>query len=161
MIRETWGNKTLAPNDFKLIFLVGQSDKSKINELLVEEFQKHNDILQLNNFLDSYDYLTIKVMKGFKWISKYCKNAQYVLRINDDVLVNTFSLMNFFKNVLYKQNQLYGHLLRKSRPVRFRHKHMVSIFQYEKEFYPDYPEGVISIFFFNNEFYHMKAFEFI
>lgn len=132
----------MAPNDFKVVFLVGQSENLTTNQLVIEEFQDHNDILQLNDFIDSYDFITRKVMKGFKWIAMYCKNAQYVLRINDDVLVNTFSLINFFKNISYKQNQLYGHLLRKSLPIRFQHKHQVSKFEFDREFYPDYPEGI-------------------
>ena len=120
---------------------MGQSENSTVNELLEKEFHNHNDILQLNDFNDSYKNLTTKIMKSLKWAAIYCKNAQYVLRINDDVMVNTFSLINYFKNITYKQNQLYGHLLRRTRPIRFQHKHQVSKFEFDRDFYPDYPEG--------------------
>jgi len=139
-IRSTWGNKTLAPNDFRLIFTVGQSKNSTVNEKIVEEFKIHKDILQINNFTDSYFNMTTKIMKSFKWITQYCYSAQYVLRINDDVMVNTFSLIHYLKNITYRKNQLYGRLLRKTVPIRsIYHKHFVSVKQFPDSHYPDYP----------------------
>ena len=143
VIRSTWGNNLLAPDEFKIVFSVGQSENSTINDMLLNEFLLHEDILQINNFNDSYDYLTTKIMKSFRWISKYCQSAQYVLRINDDVMVNTFGLINYFKNLKLGENQIYGHLLKKTSPIRFQHKHMVSRIEYDRDFYPNYPEGKI------------------
>jgi hypothetical protein len=141
VIRSTWGNNSLAPDDFRLIFSIGQSENETINNLVVEEFNNYNDILQINNFTDSYFNMTAKIMKSFRWISMYCPNAQYVLRINDDVMVNTFSLMNYFKNITLGKNQIYGHLLKKTSPIRFQHKHMVTYTEFDRQFYPEYPEG--------------------
>jgi hypothetical protein len=139
-IRSTWGSKTLAPNDFKLIFTIGQSKNSTVNEKIVEEFKLHKDILQINNFTDSYFNMTTKIMKSFRWVSMYCPNAQYVLRINDDVMVNTFGLINYLKNIKYRKNQLYGRLLRNTVPIRsIYHKHFVSVKQFPDSHYPDYP----------------------
>ena len=143
LIRQTWGNNSLAPNDFKLIFTIGKSANLTVNEKIIEEFKIHKDILQLNNFTDSYFNMTTKIMKSFNWISKYCTNAQYVLRCNDDVLVNVFSLINYFKNITYKSNQIYGRRLRKTVPIRsIYHKHYVSVKQFPRDYYPDYPEGM-------------------
>jgi len=145
LIRSTWGNNSLAPDDYHIIFSIGQSENETINNLIVEEFDSYNDILQINNFTDSYFNMTTKIMKSFKWISKYCQSAQYVLRINDDVLVNTFGLINYFKNIKLGENQIYGHLLRKTQPIRFFHKHRVDVRLYPREYYPDYPEGITNI----------------
>jgi beta-1,3-N-acetylglucosaminyltransferase 5 len=145
VIRSTWGNNSLAPDEFKIVFSVGQSKNSTINEMLVNEFLLHEDILQINNFTDSYDYLTTKIMKSFRWVSMYCQSAQYLLRINDDVMVNTFSLINYFKNIKRGENQIYGHLLRKTKPIRAFHKHRVDVRLYPREYYPDYPEGITKI----------------
>ena len=136
----------MAPDDFKIVFSIGQSENVTINEMIAEEFFLYEDILQLNNFIDSYNNLTTKIMRSFKWIARYCTNAQYILRINDDVMVNTFSLIKYFKNKVYKTNQIYGHLLRKTRPIRFPHKHTVTQLEYDKDFYPDYPEGNFNYF---------------
>jgi hypothetical protein len=147
VIRSTWGSNSLAPDEFKLVFSVGKSENSTINEIVLNEFLLHEDILQINNFTDSYFNMTAKIMKSFRWISMYCPNAQYVLRINDDVMVNTFGLINYFKNITLGKNQIYGHLLKKTSPIRFQHKHMVSRIEYDKDFYPIYPEGKIFLIF--------------
>ena len=141
LIRRTWGNNSLAPEDFKIIFSLGFSANSTVNTLIIDEFKKYHDILQINDYIDSYFNMTLKIMKSFKWINYYCKDALYVLRINDDVMVNTFSLINYFKNITHTKNQLYGHLLSKTKPIRHKHKHFVSKEQFARDYYPDYPEG--------------------
>ena len=81
-------------------------------------------------------------MKSFKWISENCKNAQYILRINDDVMANTYGLVNHFKKIEYKKNQIYGNLLRGTHPIRDPgSKHYVTMEQFGKGVYDDYPEG--------------------
>ena len=147
LIRRTWGNNSLTPEDFKLFFTIGKSANSSINEKIIEEFRINHDLLQINNFTDSYFQMTSKIMKSFKWITKYCKCARYVLRINDDVIANTYSMINYFKNITYKKSQLYGRLLRKTVPIRSRyHKHYVSVEQFPSSFYPDYPEGKLLVY---------------
>jgi hypothetical protein len=111
-IRQTWGNNKLFSNDFKLIFTIGASTNLTVNQMIIDEFRDHKDILQINNFTDSYFTLTTKIMKSFKWISRYCNRSMYVLRINDDVMANTFHLINYFKKLDYKKNQIYGNLLK-------------------------------------------------
>ena len=49
LIRSTWGNNSLAPEDFKVIFIIGLSTNSTINEVITEEFKLNKDILQINN----------------------------------------------------------------------------------------------------------------
>ena len=148
VIRTTWGDNLLAPDDFKVIFTVGLSKNSTVNEMIVKEFKLYQDIIQINNFYDSYFNMTTKIMMSLKWITKHCYNAQYILRINDDVMANTLALIKYFKSIPYKKNQLFGHLLRNTRPIRFQHKHQVTFNQFPGEIYPDYPEGIF--FPFNN-----------
>ena len=141
LIRRTWGNNSLYADDFKLVFSVGQSENSTINDLIEKEFQNFKDIVQLNNYIDSNDTKVIKVMESLKWAGIYCKSAQYILKINDDVVVNTFSLIKYFKNIKFQQNQLFGHLLNKTKPLRELHKNQVDDRIYSREFYSDYPES--------------------
>ena len=146
LIRSTWGNKSIS-SDFRIIFTIGMSENETINRQIEEEHRINEDILQINNFIDNYFNLTTKIMKSFKFISTYCPGAQYVLRINDDVMVNTFGLINYFKTLKLGENQIYGHLLKKTSPIRFQHKHMVSRIEYDRDFYPNYPEGKIFLIF--------------
>ncbi len=34
-----------------------------------------------------------------KWISMYCKNVKFILKTDDDIIVNTFSLLHHLKTM--------------------------------------------------------------
>ena len=95
-IRLTWANKSLFPN-LRTIFLVGNSTE-EVNQRLKEENDIYGDIIQ-EDFLDSYYNLTLKTIMGMKWVSKYCTKAKFVLKVDDDVIVNSFSLLNYLKSM--------------------------------------------------------------
>jgi len=55
------------------------------------------DVVQ-EDFEDTYRNLTYKGVAALKWLSKYCDGkAKYVLKVDDDVIVNTFLLMRHLK----------------------------------------------------------------
>ena len=143
-IRTTWADKKRFSDKLKLIFTVGMSDDDETDRLIEKEFNNHGDILQLK-FLDSYQKITRKVMLSFKWISKYCPMAKYVLRINDDAFVNTFALIDFFeKHTVYKKRQIYGWLVKNSTTKVSRKpndKFLITKKEYALEQFPDYPSG--------------------
>ena len=142
LIRSTWGNKSISP-DFKLIFTIGMSKDEQINRRIEDEYYLHKDILQIDNFIDSYFNMTTKIMKSLKWISQYCSNAKYILRINDDVVVNTYHLIDHFKNLQYEKNQIFGYRIFGVGPVRFKDdKFYVSEQEYNRSIYDDYIEGI-------------------
>ena len=109
LIRSTWGAKNIS-SDFKLIFTCGMSPNKTINDLVEKVSLLNQDILQIDNFVDDYFNMTIKIMKSLKWIHTHCSNAKYILRINDDVVVNTRRLVEHFKKINYATNTIYGHL---------------------------------------------------
>ena len=141
LIRQTWGNRTLSP-DFKLIFTIGMSKDDAVNKKIEDEFNLHKDILQINHFIDSYFNMTTKIMKSLKWITKYCSNAKYILRINDDVVVNTHPLIEHFANKPYELNQIFGYGIYGVGPIRWKdNKFYVSEQEYPPSRYDDYIEG--------------------
>ena len=140
-IRSTWGNKILS-SDFRLIFTIGLSEDEIINKKVKKEYENYRDIVQIDNFIDSYYNMTFKIMKSFKWISKYCSNAKYILRLNDDVIVNTFSLVEHFKSIPHKMNHIYGNAFYETSPIRIKdHKFFISEREYSKSKYDDYVDG--------------------
>ena len=54
LIRSTWGNKSIS-DDFKIIFTIGMSKNETINRQIEEEHKINQDILLINNFIDSRD----------------------------------------------------------------------------------------------------------
>ena len=35
-----------------------------------------------------------------KWIATYCPHAQFILKVDDDIIVNTFLLLRHLKNLV-------------------------------------------------------------
>jgi beta-1,3-galactosyltransferase 1 len=60
------------------------------------ENEIYQDIVQ-EDFIDSYKNLTYKGIMALKWISIYCSKIKYILKVDDDIVVNTFTLINHLK----------------------------------------------------------------
>lgn len=96
MIRKTWANSTEFNHEtfdeihsnfngdylpinstsssvlsIRTIFLVGQSESNETNDDIKKESSLTNDIIQ-ENFLDSYNNLTLKTVMLLKWVNKKC-----------------------------------------------------------------------------------------
>ena len=152
-IRSTWADKTHLDSSklkLKCIFSLGLSQLPHINEKIKQESNMWHDILQLNHFFDSYFNMTHKIMSSFQWVSKLrCSRIKFIMRINDDVVVNTFALTNF----LTKQQennvqsfQMYGLKVSEAKVVRNKNsKFFISQKEYKLDVYPDYMSGSVYI----------------
>lgn len=95
-IRSTWGNRHfLNAYRIKLLFFLGMPFYDDIQILVNKEASENSDIVQ-GSFLDSYTNVTHKAVLWLRWVSEYCPMARYVLKIDDDVFVNVFSLYHTF-----------------------------------------------------------------
>jgi hypothetical protein len=95
VIRETWATRTLFP-DLRLVFMIGKTLDQNIMKAIQYENELYQDIVQ-EDFIDSYKNLTYKGIMALKWISIYCSKTKYVLKVDDDIVVNTFTLINHLK----------------------------------------------------------------
>ena len=93
VIRQTWANqKHWLTYRVRTLFFTGITsiDKS-LQEALEMESDVFMDIIQAD-FEDSYRNLTFKALSVLHWVHKYCSNSAYVFKVDDDVIVNIFSL---------------------------------------------------------------------
>lgn len=97
VIRETWSTRTLFP-DMRVVFMIGKSLDDKVMKAIEYENELYQDIVQ-EDFIDAYKNLTYKGIMALKWISIYCSQIKYVLKVDDDIVVNTFTLLNHLKYV--------------------------------------------------------------
>lgn len=91
-IRQTWGNESVAPGPGMVrLFLLGRTE-GELGALqqrtLEAESRRHRDIVQ-QDFLDSYQNLTLKTLMGMNWVGLHCPGASYVMKTDSDVFVNT------------------------------------------------------------------------
>ncbi|EDV56406.1 beta-1,3-galactosyltransferase 1 [Drosophila erecta] len=84
----------------RIVFIVGrQKDEALLgNETLTRihiESEQYNDIIQ-DNFVDSYNNLTLKSVMALKHISLSCVNTSaFFLKCDDDTFVNIPNLLHF------------------------------------------------------------------
>ncbi len=154
-IRETWGNSTLFPN-IKLAFVLGYSTDSEKNLLINNESKLNHDIIQ-GNFIDTYRNLPYKLLTAFKWITRYCSNAKFIIRIHGDIFLNTFKLIKFFQNpsdffidFKYNSNTLICEINKNIRPADLGGKHLVTREEHMNilngiDAFPDYCNGPFEI----------------
>lgn len=96
-IRQTWGSsQEQRRHGMRLVFLLGTSDRAQpgLETSLTAEADHHGDIVR-EDFLDSYQNLTLKTLAGIKWASDYCGTARFVLKTDDDMYVNVGGLTEY------------------------------------------------------------------
>lgn len=102
-IRETWGragvfgNRTVAT-----VFLLGNTlpmdHFPDLLGMLRHEEELHKDLLQWD-YRDTFFNLTLKEVLFLEWFSQECPHAQYILKGDDDVFVNTLRIIDFLEGL--------------------------------------------------------------
>lgn len=113
-IRETWGNAGNFPDIvIKVIFLCGiipTDEGPSIQEALLLEADTYGDIVQ-EDFVDSYRNLTYKGIMGLKWVASHCRHAEFLLKSDDDIFINIFSLVTHLQRISLQRGKPIRELL--------------------------------------------------
>ncbi|KAL3885532.1 hypothetical protein ACJMK2_025584 [Sinanodonta woodiana] len=100
VIRKTWGSLCHnSDTNLGCVFLLGMNNDSdtEIMNAIRNEQEQYHDLL-MANFTDSYANLTYKTMMGLKWAVDNCPLAQFIMKTDDDMYVNTELLPMFLKD---------------------------------------------------------------
>ncbi|KAM8771884.1 N-acetyllactosaminide beta-1,3-N-acetylglucosaminyltransferase 2-like isoform 2-T2 [Acanthopagrus schlegelii] len=106
-IRETWGRAGVFANrTVATVFLLGNSSPDDhlpdLLEMLGHEAKLHKDILQWD-YRDTFFNLTLKEVLFLEWFSQSCPHAQFILKGDDDVFVNTLQIINLLTGLSVKK----------------------------------------------------------
>jgi beta-1,3-galactosyltransferase 1 len=82
----------------RIVFFLGTTTDKNVQYKVEQESLANNDIVQ-GKFFDSYHNLTFKGVLWLRWVKEHCARAETVLKLDDDVFVNTFMLANKHKRV--------------------------------------------------------------
>lgn len=144
-IRKTW---SASGRDTLTLFFVGipqRPQMSALQQKLEEESRQHADIVQIN-FVDNYHNLTIKTMMMMRWLATYCPGASYAMKVDADIFVNVFYLIQWLRNSP-KENFITGSVIQDGRPRREPNsKWYVSEELYSEESFPSYVSGAGYVF---------------
>lgn len=135
-IRATYGNSSQWISSGRkgamlTVFLLGATSNSTLQREIDSEATRYGDIVQ-EDFVDSYQNLTRKTVMGLKWVTNYCRHAQYAMKIDDDTMMNQ---RRFRDGVLEKApltNYTAGRALVGTNSVRKKE----SKFYLSEEYYP-------------------------
>lgn len=72
-------------------------EDTTVQEALEMESNMFGDIVQ-SDFEDTYRNLTFKVLSVLRWVATYCSHATYFVKVDDDVVVNVFTLQDVLRN---------------------------------------------------------------
>ncbi|XP_051241475.1 N-acetyllactosaminide beta-1,3-N-acetylglucosaminyltransferase 2a [Dicentrarchus labrax] len=146
-IRETWGRAGVFANRTVVtVFLLGNTLSldhfPDLLGMLSHEAELHKDVLQWD-YRDTFFNLTLKEVLFLGWFSQNCPHAQYILKGDDDVFVNTLRIIDFLEGLSKnKAKDLFiGDVISKAGPHRDRKlKYFVpeSVFE---GLYPPYAGG--------------------
>ncbi|XP_005987483.1 beta-1,3-galactosyltransferase 9 [Latimeria chalumnae] len=144
-IRNTWANITDV-NGYSIItiFALGSSESRSIQSDVIRESSSHGDIIQ-GIFVDSSSNLTLKTIMMMQWTVTFCPMARFVLKADEEMFVNYFSLVDYLLRLRRPPEDLYiGRVIHQEMPNRDPHvKDFVSVRQYQENYYPDYCSGSV------------------
>ncbi|XP_053575377.1 beta-1,3-galactosyltransferase 2-like [Bombina bombina] len=146
VIRETWGNESNYNNvDVIRIFLVGVSPMRPdiFQGLLEKESEIYKDIVQ-QDFQDTYNNLTLKTLMGMEWLTKFCSNARYAMKIDSDMFLNAEYLIHHLLHpeLPVRKNYFSGLIVANTVPYRRKSsKWYIPKAIYPNNTYPPYCSG--------------------
>ena len=93
VIRHTFIQKNVTPSfSHRVVFLLGKAGDELTARKIEKEAEQRGDILQ-GDFTDTYRNLTFKGVMWLNWVSFNCPRVQWVIKIDDDVVVNMSYVM--------------------------------------------------------------------
>ncbi|XP_038001593.1 UDP-GalNAc:beta-1,3-N-acetylgalactosaminyltransferase 1 [Motacilla alba alba] len=146
-IRITWGSRDSWWGQHILtLFLLGQDTQreDRAAALAVEdESILYGDIIR-QDFVDTYDNLTLKTIMAFQWFSEFCSNARFFMKTDADVFINTPNLVKFLLQLNSSENVFTGYPLIENFAYRggFDSKRYISYQEYPFKLYPPYCSGL-------------------
>lgn len=150
MVRQTWGSrKVLQKYAMRIVFIMGVVDDKTTMARVNFESNSYGDIV-VENFLDSYRNLTFKAIAGLKWVSKHCGNATYVIKSDDDILIDMHPFMQQLNSTKIRN---YGtrNLIMCNQWVRMKvirdknSKWYISTAEFADDYFPPYCSGSVFI----------------
>ncbi|XP_076307382.1 beta-1,3-galactosyltransferase 5-like [Tachypleus tridentatus] len=138
-IRDTWG-KYLKIKGAKLAFVLGLPKTKNLQQELQAEDLIYKDLIQ-GNFSDTYFNLSTKTLVLIRWASLYCPQVKFILKTDDDVFINSKTLLQVV-NTRNDSHALLGLLAHRWSPHRDKsNKWYVPPDIYPQDYYPDFIAG--------------------
>ena len=141
LIRQTWGADKKTGPQWKTYFLLGQTTNQTHSDMLQTETNNFGDIIRAA-YHENYWNQSLKIQMAFEWAARYC-NFSFLLKADDDVLVNTNDVIKFLqrrstpRQGLYMGKRHYNPQVARDLDSKF----VASFEEYNHTHYPDFCSG--------------------
>ncbi|XP_067661365.1 lactosylceramide 1,3-N-acetyl-beta-D-glucosaminyltransferase-like isoform X2 [Haliotis asinina] len=141
-IRKTFGSvRYFRGVSSATFFVLGLATNHDLQRQLHEEADTYGDMIQ-GNFIDHDQNMTHKHVMTMYWVERHCKRAKVIVKINDDVIVNPYNLVNYLKTTKIPNNTILCKVRTKGIPERRKGKNgYIPIEHYPFPVLPDYCSG--------------------
>ncbi|XP_008945569.1 PREDICTED: UDP-GalNAc:beta-1,3-N-acetylgalactosaminyltransferase 1 [Merops nubicus] len=145
-IRITWGSQNFWWGHRVLtLFLLGEDTQREdsVAALSVEdESLLYGDIIR-QDFMDTYNNLTLKTIMAFRWVTEFCSNTRFLMKTDTDVFINPANLVKFLLKLNSSENIFTGYPLVDNFAYRgFYKRRYISYQEYPFKWYPPYCSGM-------------------
>lgn len=108
--------------------------------MLAVEKQKYMDVIEIDIY-EMYKNLAKKMIALLQWIYFHCNNPKFILKVDDDVFLNSNLLVNYLRNN-NPMNSIIGCKVENASVDRNEiSKHYISREEYKPKKFPDYIGG--------------------
>ncbi|XP_041472218.1 beta-1,3-galactosyltransferase 5-like [Lytechinus variegatus] len=76
----------------RVLFVLGNTEDEQDRKAIGVEAELYGDVLQVD-FTDHYYNLTIKLVMSLKWVVNFCRDTEFVMSIDDDVMLDVVTLV--------------------------------------------------------------------
>lgn len=103
-IRSSWGkpsggqHEKVGNDTMAVFFTIGQAVFPRRQKAVLDEIKKHGDILLTD--LQEPNNDTFKHLRALKWVVENCEEAKFVLKAEDNVLVNSVSFLRHISDLV-------------------------------------------------------------
>lgn len=109
LIRSTWASRSyINRTPLRVIFLLGGVSRGlgqTWQDYIEREAQHNGDMIQ-GNFQDAYRNMTYKHVMALKWFNENCAHAQLLVKVDDDVFMNTPQLVKYLADPTLPEHEL-------------------------------------------------------
>lgn len=92
-IRQSWAShNAFSLISLRLVFILGQTSSTREQLEVFTEHASSGDIVQAK-FKDSFQNLTYKAVTFMTWATTHCAQAQYIVKVDDDMFVDMFRVI--------------------------------------------------------------------
>uniref|UniRef100_A0A914Q3H6 Hexosyltransferase n=1 Tax=Panagrolaimus davidi TaxID=227884 RepID=A0A914Q3H6_9BILA len=144
-IRSSW-LQNLPPNVIYK-FILGSTKNETLQELIKNEDEEFQDLI-FSTLHESYSNLTLKTYSIFQWTQKYCPTAKYLLKTDDDTVVDVRRLQYWIEkhfdryNYIFDEKVIFCKVWTNSTPFRDpEHKWYIPEYAFNETVFPNFCSG--------------------